>query len=180
MTDPGRRSRSEAGFSLAEILAAIAILALVVGTIVTVQLQGQQAYLLGAHRVEVQSNGRGALDLMIRELRSAQRLTVLGGATDLTFLDAAGVTIRYRLTATTLQRTVSGVASPLAGGVESFSMTYYSAYDPVSNTGTITTAPGEVAGISIQLTTRTEDTVAPGSPGDQRMRLISMVYLRNS
>ncbi len=63
------------GFSLSELLVVAAVLGLMLTGLVAVQMQGQQSYLIGAHRVEVQQNGRVALDLMIRELRSAQAIT---------------------------------------------------------------------------------------------------------
>ena len=43
--------------------------------VVLVQQRGQEAYLFGSHRVEVQQNNRAALELMVKELRSAQSVT---------------------------------------------------------------------------------------------------------
>ena len=65
------------GFSLAELLMVVAILGLMLAGLVFVQQQGQQSYLMGAHRVEAQQNARVALDLMVRELRSAQTITAV-------------------------------------------------------------------------------------------------------
>ena len=41
---------------------------------------------MGAGRVETQQNARTALELMVRELRSAESITALGSATDITFV----------------------------------------------------------------------------------------------
>ena len=50
------------GFSLAELLMVVAILGLMLAGLVFVRQQGQQSYLMGAHRVEAQQNARVALD----------------------------------------------------------------------------------------------------------------------
>lgn len=171
--------QDQRGFSLSELLVAAAVLGLMLTGLLTVQMQGQQSYVIGAHRVEVQQNGRVALDLMIRELRSTQAVTTLTSATDVTFIDANGVTLEYKLTGTTLNRIAAGVPTPLIGGVQSLTMIYYSAYNGSTNTGTTTTDPSQVTVIGIQLVTGTEDGVAAGSAGDQHATLASMVRLRN-
>jgi prepilin-type N-terminal cleavage/methylation domain-containing protein len=167
------------GFSLSELLVVAAVLGLMLTGLVAVQMQGQQSYLIGAHRVEVQQNGRVALDLMIRELRSAQAITTLTSGTDMTFVDENGVTLEYKLVGTTLNRIAAGVTTPLIGGVQSLIMTYYSAYNGSTNTGTTTTVPSQVTVIGLQLVTGTEDQVAAGSAGDQHATLASMIRLRN-
>ena len=58
--------------------------------------------------METQQNARVALELMTRELRSATSITTLGGASDVTFVNQSGETIRYALSGTTLNRTVAG------------------------------------------------------------------------
>ena len=65
-----RLARDQHGFTLAELIVVIAILGVMLAGLVTVQMQGQQSYLIGSHRVEAQQNGRVALEMMIRELRS--------------------------------------------------------------------------------------------------------------
>ena len=59
------------GFTMTEMLMVTTVLAVILGGVILVQQQGQQAYLFGSHRIEVQQNGRAALELMSRELRSA-------------------------------------------------------------------------------------------------------------
>ncbi len=179
----GRRWRAtvadQRGFTLTELLMVTTVLAVILGGIVLVQQQGQQAYLFGSHRVEVQQNGRAALELMSRELRSAKSVTAVAGTTDLTFLDSGGATVRYRLTGGTLNRTIGGATSPLVGGVQGLAMTCYSAWDGSTNTGTTTTVPGAVKLVRLQIVTGTEDAAGPGSPADQRVAMESLVRLRN-
>lgn len=171
--------RDQRGFTLTELLVVATVLGLILTSVVLVQQRGQEAYLFGSHRVEVQQNNRSALELMIRELRSAQSVTVIPSATNLTFVDQNGVTIQYQLSGTTLNRTVTGTTTPLIGGVQTLSMTYYSAWNGATNTGTTTTAPAAVRLIRVQLVTRTEDQVGAGSPGNQRATMESVVRLRN-
>jgi prepilin-type N-terminal cleavage/methylation domain-containing protein len=177
-------ARSERGYSITELMVVLAVLGLIVGGILTVQQQGQAAYVMGSNRVETQQNARVALDLLVRELRSATAIVTLGSATDITFTgecNADGVdrTVRYQLSGTTLNRTCNGTTTALIGGVQSFDMTYWSAYNPVTNTGTTTTVPANVRIVRVRLTTRSEDAVATGSIGDRRGTMESAVRLRN-
>ena len=82
--------RDQRGFTLTELLVVATVLGMILAGVVLIQMQGQQAYLFGSHRVEVQQNNRAALELITRELRSAQSVTTLTSATDLTFVDLNG------------------------------------------------------------------------------------------
>lgn len=174
------------GFTLAELLVMTAVIGLVMAGIFAVQQGGQQAYLLGSNRVETQQNARMALDLMTRELRSAASITTLNGSTDITFRDQCGNSVRYSLSGARLNRTGStypdcsngSSATALIGGVQSLAMTYYSVYDVSTGTYTTTTTAAAVRVIEIRLVTKTEESVAAGSPGDQRATMESTVKLR--
>jgi len=188
--------RDQRGFTLTELLVVATVLGMILAGVVLIQMQGQQAYLFGSHRVEVQQNNRAALELMVRDLRSAESVTTLGSATDLTFvtcedpypasappppppcLPAGVVTVRYQLSGTTLNRIVNGTTTPLIGGVQTLAMTYY-AYDPSTNTTSVTSAPASVKLVRVQLVTGTEDYVGAGSPANRRATMESLVRLRN-
>ena len=58
-------------------------------------------------------------------------------------------------------------------------MSYYSAWNGSSNSGTTTTTPGSVSLVRLQLVTGTEDQVGPGSPANQRATMETLVRLRN-
>jgi type II secretory pathway pseudopilin PulG len=171
---------NEWGFTLAELLVSAAIMGLVMAGVFVVQRGGQQAYLLGSNRVETQQNARVALELMTRELRSATSVTTITGTTDITFTDqqTPGHTIRYALSGTTLNRTDNGTTTALIGGVQSLAITSYSTYDVYNNTYTTTTTPAQVKVIKVRLVTKTEETAAAGSPGDQHAVMESTVKLR--
>ena len=116
---------------------------------------------------------------MVRELRSAQTITAVPSGTDITFVDENGVTIQYQLSGTTINRITGGVATPLIGGAQTFLMTYFSAFDGPTNTGTVTATAAGVRLVRIQLVTGTEEQVASYSDSNQRATIESIVRLRN-
>jgi len=175
--------RDQRGFTLTELLVVAAVLGMILAAVVLVQQQGQQAYIFGSHRVEVQQNNRAALELMLRELRSATSVTAVPSATNLTFLDENGNTIQNQISGALLNRTVTvagtATTTPLIGGVQTLAMTYYSDWNGATNTGTTTTTPAQVKLIRLQLVTGTEDQVGSGSPGNQSATMETLVRLRN-
>ena len=172
--------RDQRGFTLTELLMVTAVLGLVMAAVSAIQQQGQEAYTYGSNRVEAQQNARVALDVITRELRSAQSLVTLGGAGDLTFLDQNSTQVQYQLSGTNLNRISGGTTSTLIGGVSALTMTYCAVWNAVSNTCTTAAAtPGAVTVIVVQLTARTEDNASTGTFGDRRMTVESAIRLRN-
>src|SRR5207245_4896380 len=92
----------------------MAMRALVLSGVYTLQQQGLYSYMMGSAKVEAQQNARVALDLMIRELRSATSVTATA-AGDLTFVDQNGVTLRYNLNGTALHRPLNSDVYTLIG-----------------------------------------------------------------
>jgi prepilin-type N-terminal cleavage/methylation domain-containing protein len=171
--------RDQSGFTLTELLVVATVLGMILAGVLVIQIQGQQAYLVGSHRVEVQQNNRAALELITRELRSAKAVTTVASATDLTFVDMNDATIQYQLSGVTLNRITGGTTTPLIGGVQTLAMSYYSAWNGATNTGTPTTTPASVKLVRLQLVTETEDQAGPGSPANQHATMESLVRLRN-
>ncbi len=174
MSALSRVLRDQRGFTLAELLVVATVLGLILAGVVFIQMQGQQAYLFGSHRVEVQQNNRSALELMVKELRSAQKITLIPSATDMTFLDENGATVRYQKSGTTLNRTIAGATTALIGGVQTLTLTYFTDYP-----GTTATTPDVVRFVRLQLVTGTEDQVSGASPANQHATMESLVRLRN-
>jgi prepilin-type N-terminal cleavage/methylation domain-containing protein len=164
---------NQRGFTLTELLVALAMLGLVLTGVYTLQQQGLYSYMIGSAKVEAQQNARIALDLMIRELRSATSVTATA-AGDLTFVDQNGVTLRYNLNGTNLQRTENGVVSILIGGVQSLALTYR------DSNGAVTGAPANVANIMIAITTQPQAAnPCAASALNQKMIVQDQVRLRN-
>jgi prepilin-type N-terminal cleavage/methylation domain-containing protein len=172
--------RDQRGFTLTELLVVATVLGMILAGVVLIQMQGQQAYVVGSHRVEVQQNNRAALELITRELRSAQAVATVTSATDLTFVDLNGTTIRYQLSGATLNRITGGTTTPLIGGVQTLVLSYYSAWNGATNTGTTTTTPASVRLVRLHLVTWTEDYAGAGSPANQRATMESLVRLKYS
>jgi prepilin-type N-terminal cleavage/methylation domain-containing protein len=180
-----RLLRCQQGFTLTELLVVITILSVMLAGLLSIQMTGQTSYLIGAHRVEAQQNARVALELLVRELRSAASVTAVPSGTNMTFVDENNSVIQYQLAGTTLNRTATGcaactgVATPVIGGVQAFTLTYYKAYDGSTNTGTPTAVASEVTLVRIQLVTGTEESVASYSPSNQQSTVETLVRLRN-
>ena len=171
--------RGQHGFTLAELLIVIAVTGFIMAAVLGIYMQGSQSFLIGSARVETQESARTVLDTVVRELRTATAITAVPSATSITFNDQDGVTVQYVLSGTILNRVAGGVTTPLASGVRSFALTYYSAFDGATNTGTVTAVAADVRVVRIQLTSGTSLAVATGSPGDQRAIVESTVRLRN-
>ena len=65
--------REEQGVSLGELVVTIALFAFIMIGVVATWTKAQEAYFVGSETAEVQQNVRAAMDLMVREIRSAGR-----------------------------------------------------------------------------------------------------------
>lgn len=85
MNTAGVAHGSQRGFTLAELLVVVAIVALIMAGLLTLLMQGNQSFLTGANQVEAQAGARAALERMTEEIRGA-------GINPTTALPCAGAT----------------------------------------------------------------------------------------
>jgi hypothetical protein len=151
--------------TLADLLVSTALLGLTCGATLVLLEQGQQAWAVGAARVEAQQGARAALTWLTGELRIAGQG---GGPRTLPALSAVeparvvlhvdrnrdgalagpGETITWRLAGDVLRRDAGGGAQPVVNGVRALTLSYFDA------AGLPTTDPSAVRRIVITLTTR--------------------------
>lgn len=176
--------RNERGFTLAEMLVAIAVIGLVMGALFVTLFQGQSAYLFGSARAEVQQNARLSLAKMVEEMRTGSTVTALVAAPSsitFTFLDDAGTltTVQYSLNGTNIQRNQTvpapAAAQPetLVGGVTSLTFT---CFDQNNNP---TTVPANIFAVQVRVTAQPERPIASYSPANQQVVFEDRVKLRN-
>lgn len=169
---------NQRGFTLAELLVGLAVLGLLLAGTVTIQRQGQMAYLMGAARVEAQQTSRFALEMMTRELRAARSMTTVTscntGTTDITFRNQDNVTTRYHFEDSRIKRTVAGVETTLIAGVQSVTFRCY-----MADGTTATATAANVRSIQVSVKTAPEDVYTSGSASFQQRIAESRIRLRN-
>jgi prepilin-type N-terminal cleavage/methylation domain-containing protein len=181
-----RALTDERGYTLAELLTAMAVMGLLMAGLFLTLQEGQTVYSFGAGRAEVQQNARVALERMLRELRTATQVTAANAnGVTFQFLDenSALVTVAYSLSGTSLQRNQT-VPTPTAtqpetliGGVNSLALTYFDANNAQLSSPVTASS---VYGVQISLTTRTEDTtLANYAPANRQSVMAGRVKLRN-
>jgi len=150
-----------AGFSLGELLVALAVLALALAMALGALRAGLGVYAWGAARVEAQQSARAALDRMARELRGAGfdagasglAPLVVAAPSSVTFQRAdtaapgaaARVTYLLRAGDTVLRRDAGAGAQPIADNVRRLAFSYF------DRAGVPTSDPARVASVRIEL-----------------------------
>lgn len=189
--------RDERGFTLAELLVVVAVMAFLLAAVVLAQQSGIQAYALGSARVEVQQNGRVALDRLTRDIREAFAIT---GQTATGFTlqydwnqdglvdtvaalydDSAGTPCAVASATCTLHPNAvvyawAGAGSPLMRqgmGIDAQALAIANAIDSVSFTYPTANK------IAVTIRTATEKVVADNSAGDSMGQMTTEVMIRN-
>ena len=174
---------NQRGFTLSELLVAMAVVGLVMGSAFTLQQQGQNAYLYGASRTDAQQKVRGGLERFTRDLRSGSAVTAVAGANDITFsylqwqaANPNGVitSVRYYINGTSLLRNEAGAANQpetVISDVQALAITYYDV------NGVVTAVLANVRNVQIRLTTQVQSTA--NSPAQQSAVMETRVRMRN-
>lgn len=197
--------QTQKGFTLVELLVAMAVLGVMMTGVLGLLMVGHQSYLVSANLVETQQSARVALDRMIREIRQAGYNPA--GATLNAFTEAAATSltvqmdmsgngaiepegadglpdsgdeevIRYSLSGTSLQRKAGGAAAqPVIEGVQSLTLTYLDA-----NGATIADPAanlGAIRSIVVSFTTQPERVPASYQAGKVTRSMADNVRLRS-
>ena len=150
------------GFTLLEVLVAMAVGGLVMAGTLSLLLAGQGAYAAGEARAEAIQGARVGLERMATELRQAgydpqgagfaaievaepERITLLHDLNENGTIDPTRERITYLLRGAVLRREAGGGAQPLVEGVQRLSLSYYDREDRP------TTEPARVASVGIVL-----------------------------
>ena len=174
--------------TLADLLVSISVLALIVGATLLTLEQGQQAWAVGAARVEAQQSARAALTWLAEEIRAAGQGMSAGPAaisvaeaTRLVLhvdknqdgvIAASGETIVWRLDRDILRRDTGGGGQPVINGVRALAFTYF------DGAGAPAASPADIRRVHITLSTRADHarTLPGANPGAS---LTTEVRLRN-
>jgi hypothetical protein len=174
--------------TLADLLTSTAVVGIVLGASLVTLQQGQQAWDVGAARVEAQQSARAALTWLSAELRTAGQgdprrvpaLSVVEPARVVLHVDrngdggiaGSGETITWRLAGDILRRDAGGGAQPVINGVRSLTLAYLDA------AGAPTTEPAAVQRVVVTLSTRA-DHAGSRATRDLGPTLTTEVHLRN-
>jgi hypothetical protein len=176
--------------TLADLLVSTALLGMTCGATLVLLEQGQQAWAVGAARVDAQQSARAALTWLTGELRTAGQgssgprgipaLSAVEPSRVVLHVDrnrdgvvvGPGETITWRLAGDVLRRDAGGGAQPVINAVRAFTLAYFAA------DGQPTTDPLAVRRIAITLVTRA-DHARFHNTRDLRATLTTDVRLRN-
>ncbi len=159
-----RERRAPKGYSLVDLLVALAIAGGLMAAALTLLHLGLRAWLWGAARVEAQQSARYALERMASELREAGYDPTGAGIAPVVIAEPARIAfqrdfnangvvdptrerVTYVLRAgeSTLRRDAGGGAQPLIDGVRAFRLTY------LDRAGAETTDPAAVSAVRIRI-----------------------------
>lgn len=149
--------------TLAELLVASSVLALLLLGTFTLLDEGHQAYGFGAARVESQQSARAALERIAYDVRTLagggsrgfapvaiaepRRLALRYDKNGDGVVAGTGETITWRLDGTILRRDAGGGGQPVINGVRDFALTYF------DEGGAPTTVAAAVRSVGIRITT---------------------------
>src|SRR5713101_5260888 len=156
--------RAQAGYSLVEILVAMAVMGVLMSATLSLLHSGLAAWGWGAGRVDAQQSVRAALERMAHELREAgydptgagieavlvaepARIVFQRDLNGNGLIDPTRERVTYLLRAgeTTLRRDAGGGAQPLAENVRRFALSY------LDSSGAPTTDRGQIVSVRIGL-----------------------------
>jgi prepilin-type N-terminal cleavage/methylation domain-containing protein len=110
------RMRRNNGYTLLELLAALAITGMVVSAMGGLLLNGQRASQRLDFRSEYQESARVGLEMMARDIKSCRSLDVVS-TNQFSLIGSDGSKVSYWVTSGTLYRSAKGATNPVVNGV---------------------------------------------------------------
>lgn len=205
----GSMRLDQRGFTLAELLVAIAIMGLVMLGLLTLLKTGNESYLTGSNQVEAQSAARVALERMSQEIRQAgvnprgvttfNPIVSAGACPNANAPTATALMIQsdgdgdgviggtecvlYQLNGTNLQRrdfSVDATPQTIIGGAQALTFTYFDvAGCQLGQGGCPALAAANVFSVQIAITTQPEIQPAIFQAGRVAVTMMDRVRLRN-
>ncbi|MGH7208912.1 MAG: PilW family protein [Nitrospiraceae bacterium] len=193
------------GFTLTELLVAIAVVGLIMTGLLTFMVRGNQAYVTGSNQIEAQQAARVALERMVREIRGAgynpkgtacppvtncpiagapglgnptATALLIQNDTNADGIFAATEGILYTLNGTNLQRqdlAVEPAPQTIVGGIQGLTFTYLDENDVVL----VPAQPQNIRSVQISLTTQPENQPATWQAGRVLVTMSDRIRLRN-
>ncbi len=149
---PHSAHRLSLGFTLIEIVVAIVLFGVIGAVVSRVLTQGFESYTTGRNVAEMDWQGRVALERLTRELRTIRSPSsiTMTSATDMSFVDVDGATIRYCAGAVGGCPGATGDlvrnTQVLASGISGLTFSY------LTRTGASTVTPAQVYYVSVGFT----------------------------
>ena len=142
------------GFSLIELIIVIVIIGIIAGVAGYVLLGAVDAWTFKFNRSGLLSDGRLAMNRMVREIREVKNRgnVITATSSEFRFIDVDDVDITYSLSSTDLNRTADSTANVLAGEVSSLAFTYYDSGGSTISTPTVSPNATDIRRVRINLT----------------------------
>lgn len=183
--------RNERGFTLAELLVAFAMLALILGGVLTVHHRAVQTYVAGSNRTGVQQGARIALERVAHEIRNAclpagGQIVSAATANSFTFTAVdpppptpGGACTAVTYTNTVIANTLTRNGEVVVGGIRALTFAYWD--ENGAAIAAPVAAPANVRRVDITIETQTEDPLVAGrgSASDVRSHIVTSVRIRN-
>jgi len=142
------------GFTLVELVIVIVIIGIITGIIGSILLGAIDAWTFKFNRADLLSNGKLAMNRMVREMRQVKNRAKVTTAdpSEFSFENIDSVDITYALSGTDLDRTEDETTNTLAEDVSSMSFTYFDAVGAEIETPTVAPGATDIRRIRINLT----------------------------
>jgi len=120
----------KSGFTLIELIIVITIIGIAAGVVGFILFGTVDAWMFKFNRCDLLSDGRLAMNRMVREIREINDddSVTTASSSQFRFTNAGSVDITYALSSTDLNRTADGTTNLLAEDVSSLAFTYYDSH----------------------------------------------------